>query len=106
MERFQQGVHVGASGCQRIVDGFAQALGQIPEGYSQGIYQGQRWRMEKTTYTHGRSVKFYARPLSGTEFVSLNLYHLASGDLLKPCEMAEAKVRDFVLGVRVLGAAP
>lgn len=78
---------------------FAQALTAIPEGYSEGIYQGQRWRMEKTTHAAGRSVKFYARALAGTDFISLNLYHLAAGDVLKPCEMAEAKVRDFVLGV-------
>ena len=78
---------------------FRRALALIPEGYSEGLYQGQRWRMEKTTYTAGRSVKFYAHALAGTDFVSLNLYHLASGDVLKPCEMAEVKVRDFVLGV-------
>lgn len=81
------------------MDGFTQALVRIPEGYSEGIFQGQRWRLEKITHTQGRSVKFYARALAGTDFVSLNLYHLAAGDVLKPCEMAEAKVRDFVLGV-------
>ncbi|MDB5666690.1 hypothetical protein [Cypionkella sp.] len=82
-------------------DAFRTALSLIPEGYSEGLYLGQRWRLEKTTYTHGRSVKFYARSLGGTDFVSLNLYHLAAGDVLKPCEMAEDKVRDFVLGVVV-----
>ena len=54
--------------------------------------------MEKTTYTGGRSVKLYAHDLAGPDFVSLNLYHLAAGDVLKPCEMAEAKVRAFVVG--------
>ncbi len=82
-----------------MADAFHLALSQIPEGYSEGMFQGQRWRMEKTTFALGRSVKFYAHSLGGTDFVSLNLYHLASGDVLKPCEMAEAKVRAFVLGV-------
>ena len=54
--------------------------------------------MEKTTYTGGRIVKLYAHDLAGPDFVSLNLYQLASGDVLKPCEMAEAKVRAFVVG--------
>lgn len=102
MERFQQSLHVGASQGQRLggmQEAFQKALSLIPEGYSEGMFQGQRWRMEKTTFAQGRSVKFYARDLGATNFVSLNLYHLASGDVLKPCEMAEAKVREFVLGV-------
>jgi hypothetical protein len=43
-------------------------------------------------------VKLYARALAGTDVVSLNLYHLSTGDLLRPCEMAEDKVRAFVSG--------
>ena len=79
-------------------DPFRKALEAIPEGHSRGIFQGLRYRVEKTVHTGGRSVKLYARDLAGTDFVSLNLYHLSSGDVLKPCEMAEAKVRAFVLG--------
>ncbi|GLS88762.1 hypothetical protein GCM10010873_37360 [Cypionkella aquatica] len=88
------------------MDRFRAALDLIPEGYSEGLYHGRRWRMEKTTHAAGRSVKFYARDLGGTDFVSLNLYHLASGDVLKPCEMAEAKVRDFILGVGLPSEMP
>jgi hypothetical protein len=83
------------------VSAFATAIAAIPEGYSEGTYQGRRYRIEKTTLTQGRSLKLYARDLGGTDFISLNLYHLASGDVLKPCEMAEAKVRDFVLAVKI-----
>jgi hypothetical protein len=79
-------------------DPFRTALNAIPEGHSLGLYLGRRWRVEKTTYTRGRSVKLYAHDLAGPDFVSLNLYHLAAGDVLKPCEMAEAKVRAFVVG--------
>jgi hypothetical protein len=79
-------------------DPFRTALNAIPEGHSLGLYQGRRWRVEKTTYTGGRSVKLYAHDLAGPDFVSLNLYHLAAGDVLKLCEMAEAKVRAFVIG--------
>ncbi|OYU38326.1 MAG: hypothetical protein CFE33_15745 [Pseudorhodobacter sp. PARRP1] len=85
------------------MDRFRAALDLIPEGYSEGLYQGQRWRIEKTTYSQGRSVKLYADCLAGSDFVSLNLYHLASGDVLKPCEMAEDKVRAFVLDVVLAG---
>ena len=37
-----------------------------------------------------------AEALDGSDYISLNFYHLASGDLLKPCEMPEEKVRAFV----------
>ncbi len=80
---------------------FRTALDLIPEGYCEGLYQGRRYGLQKTSHAGGRSLKLFARDLGGTDFISLNLYHLASGDLLKPCEMPEAKVRDFVLGVRI-----
>lgn len=79
-------------------DPFRTALNAIPEGHSLGLYQGRRWRVEKTSHAEGRSLKLYGHDLSGPDFVSLNLYHLAAGDVLKPCEMPEAKVRAFVLG--------
>ena len=79
-------------------DPFRTALDTIPEGHSMGVCAGRRYRVEKTSHAAGRSVKLYARGLAGSDFVSLNLYHLTSGDVLKPCEMPEAKVRAFVLG--------
>lgn len=79
-------------------DAFRTALDLIPEGHSTGHFNGTRYRIEKTSHAGGRSVKLYARDLGGTDVISLNLYHLAAGDLLKPCEMPEAKVRAFVLG--------
>jgi hypothetical protein len=86
-----------------MTDPFRTALDAIPQGHSTGNFNGQRWRVDKTVHTGGRSVKLFGKALAGTDFVSLNLYHLASGDVLKPCEMAEAKVRAFVLGYVVEG---
>jgi len=81
----------------------APDLAKIPEGYSEGMFLGHRYRLEKTTFNSGRSVKFYARALDGTDFVSLNLYHLAAGEVVKPCEMPEAKVREFLGNVVLAG---
>lgn len=78
-------------------------LERIPEGYSEGHYLGRRYRLEKTLYAGGKGLKFFARELGGTDFVSLNLYQLASGDVLKPCEMPEAKVREFLMKVVLPG---
>lgn len=80
---------------------FAAAFDLIPEGYSTGLYQGRSYGLQKSSHAGGKGQKLYARELAGTDFISLNLYHLASGDLLKPCEMPEAKVRDFILGVQI-----
>ena len=79
-------------------DPFQTALDLIPAGHSTGHFNARRYRVDKTSHAGGRSLKLFGRELGGTDFVSLNLYHLASGDVLKPCEMPEAKVRAFVLG--------
>jgi hypothetical protein len=79
-----------------VSDPFRRALDRIPEGYSEGVYRDKRYRIEKTVLAEGRSVKLVAWELGGPDYISLNLYTLASGDRLKPCEMAEAKVRAFV----------
>lgn len=52
--------------------------------------------------SNGRSQKLEAEELGGPDYISFNLFRLASGQaLLKPCEMAEDKVIEFVLGVVV-----
>lgn len=91
---------MGADVAAAPVHPLAPALACLPEGYSEGMFDGHRYRLEKTTFNAGRSVKFYARSLNGTDFVSLNLYHLAAGEVVKPCEMPEAKVRDFLTRMR------
>jgi peptide-methionine (S)-S-oxide reductase len=85
-----------------VTSPFRDALDRIPEGYSEGLFHGRRYGLQKTLHAKGKGLKLFARDLGGTDFVSLNLYRLASGDLLKPCEMPEAKVRDFVLTVRLI----
>jgi hypothetical protein len=85
-----------------VTSPFRAALDLIPLGYSEGLYRGRRYGMQKTLHAGGKGLKFFARELGGTDFVSLNLYQLALGDLLKPCEMPEAKVRDFILSVTIL----
>jgi len=41
-----------------------------------------------------------AEERGGGDYISLNLYRTASGALLRPCEMPEAKVVAFVLALR------
>ncbi len=79
---------------------FLAAFDALPMGSYGGSAHGRRYRITKSQYADARSQKLEAEELGGNDYISLNLYRLATGDaLLKPCEMSETKVRDFVLGV-------
>ena len=79
---------------------FIAAFDRLPEGGYGGTYGGKRYRITKTVMATGRSQKLEAEELGGNDYISFNLYRLASGEcLLKPCEMPEEKVVDFVLNV-------
>ncbi|MFQ6546655.1 hypothetical protein AADZ90_001760 [Aestuariibius sp. 2305UL40-4] len=75
------------------------AFDALPEGSFEGMYKGRRWIIRETRFANGRSQKIVAHELGGAGYISANLYRLASGPVLKPCEMPEAKVRAFVLGL-------
>ncbi len=77
---------------------FLVAFDALPfGGYGVTAY-GRRYRVTKSQFACARSQKLVAEELGGADYISFNLYRLASGDaLLKPCEMPEQKVRDFVL---------
>ncbi|WP_232285927.1 peptide methionine sulfoxide reductase [Aquimarina agarilytica] len=72
------------------------------EGYSEGIYNAKRYGLTKTTFNKGKSIKFYAEELGGTDFVSLNYYVTKTKELLKPCEMPEKKVIHFLNNVKLI----
>ena len=77
---------------------FLAAFDALPFGSYGASAFGRRYRVTKSQFASARSQKLEAEELGGSDYVSLNVYRLASGDaLLKPCEMPESKVRDFVL---------
>lgn len=75
---------------------FAQKLAQLPLGTFRGQAHGKDWIVTHAHVSGGKGEKLVAEALDGSDYISLNLYHLAAGDLLKPCEMPQAKVRAFV----------
>lgn len=83
-----------------------ELINGLPEGYSEGIYQGRRYGISKTTFNQGKSSKVFAEELGGTDFISLNFYQTSKKDLLKPCEMPVAKVVDFLTGVVLQSSDP
>ena len=78
-------------------DNLTTLLEGVPEGYSEVRYRERRYAMTRRTFNQGRSLKVFARELGGTDVVSLNGYLTASGWQLKPCEMSEHKVLDFLV---------
>ena len=80
---------------------FDAAFEKLPEGYSEGAYDGRRFGVTVRRSEDGRRNSLFARELGGTDIVSFNLYRLSSGKIsLKPCEMSTEKVVAFVLGFR------
>ena len=81
---------------------FVVAFDALPIGGYGGTFQGSRYRITKRQMANGRSQNLEAEELGGPDYISFNLYRLASGQmLLRPCEMPEEKVVRFVLGVAV-----
>lgn len=80
--------------------GFVAAFDALPLGGYGGTYLNKRYRITKSVMANGRSQKLEAEELGGEDYISFNLYRLEGGAaLLKPCEMPESKVVEFVLGV-------
>jgi hypothetical protein len=51
------------------------------------------------TLLDGRLIKIYAEELGGNDIVSGNYYPTLKDGMLKPCEMSDEKVIDFVISV-------
>ncbi len=73
-----------------------KVIKDLPEGYSEGWYLGEKYGITKTVYNAGKSFKIFAQALNGTNFISLNYYITSKNNLLKPCEMPEQKVVHFL----------
>ncbi len=71
-------------------------LVQLPIGTFRATAHGKNWVVTRSLVSAGKGEKLVAEALDGSDYISLNLYHLGSGDVLKPCEMPESKVRNFV----------
>ena len=84
---------------------FLAAFDALPFGRFTGAAHGRRYVAVKSGFAGGASQKLVAEELGGPDYISLNLYRTASGALLRPCEMPEAKVIAFVLALRPGDAA-
>jgi len=74
-----------------------ERLHNLPIGYSEVEYKNRRYGVTRTDYNQGKSIKLYAEELGGNDFISLNYYSTAKAETLKPCEMPQQKVIDFLM---------
>lgn len=77
---------------------FKTKILSLPDGAYDVFYHDRRYGLTKSTHLKGKLIKLYAKELGGNDFISLN-YYLDLKEGLKPCEMPEKKVIDFVLGL-------
>ena len=82
------------------MDQFLAALDRLPIGYSEGRYEGHRWGVTLDMAADRRRCWLWGEQLGGAERVSFNLYRLADGPVLRPCEMPAETVIAFVLAYR------
>jgi hypothetical protein len=82
---------------------FLAAFDALPRGTFAVRYGGRRWIATRQALAGGRAEKLVAEAPGGAGHVSVNLYRLASGARMAPCEMPLADVRAFVLGAVVEG---
>ena len=73
----------------------------LPNGANDVHYLEKRYLLRKETLLSGKLLKVYAKELGGNNIVSGNYYPTMKGGMLKPCEMSDAKVIDFVLHATV-----
>lgn len=79
-----------------------QKIRQLPVGYSEVVYDNKKYGVTRTDFNIGKSIKIYAEELGGNNFISLNYYITNTGETLKPCEMPEIKVIDFLNNYKLI----
>jgi hypothetical protein len=81
---------------------FYTSLLALPNGASYIRYLEKRYLLRKETLLEGKLLKIYAEGLGNTDIVSGNYYPTMKGGMLKPCEMSDHKVIDFVLHAKAI----
>ncbi|CUH98950.1 hypothetical protein [Leisingera aquaemixtae] len=81
---------------------FLAAFDALPLGAFTSLADGRKYAVIRQNLAAGKAQKLVARELGGGDYISLNLYRLASGARLKPCEMPAEKVVRFVLDLNVM----
>ncbi len=79
---------------------FRTRLLSLPTGAFDVTFQGRPYLLTIERVSGGKVTKLFARELGGNDIVSGNYFATLKEGLLKPCEMSEEKVVDFILGMQ------
>jgi len=79
---------------------FHARLLALEDGAYDTSYKDRRYLLRKQTLLKEKLIKLYAEELGGSDFISLNYYPQVKDGLLKPCEMPQEKVIDFILELK------
>ena len=74
----------------------------LPNGANNVMYLNKRYLIIKETLLEGKLLKVYAERLDEIDVVSGNYYPTLKNGMLKPCEMSDAKVIDFILNATLI----
>jgi len=74
----------------------------LPDGANDVYYLGKRYLLRKETLLKGKLLKVYAEELGANDIVSGNYQPTMKNGMLKPCEMSDKKVIDFVLHAKII----
>jgi hypothetical protein len=84
-------------GADRTPDHELDALiGAIPEGWSRVQIAGQSWAITRTTRAQGQVISVDAERLGDSEHLGANVWITSGGSVLKPCEVPEERVMQFL----------
>jgi len=84
---------------------FSKKLLNLKNGTYDVMYKSRRYLLRKETHLDNRLIKLYAEELGGNDFISLNYYPKIKNGLLKPCEMPQEKVVDFIINLEQTDAS-
>ena len=80
---------------------FDKRLKELPLGSFYVYYNSKKYLVTKELYSNGKIIKIFARELAGNDIVSGNYFTTIKNGLLKPCEMSDQKVIDFVINLEI-----
>ena len=81
---------------------FHERLLSFEDGAYDVIFDDKRYLFRKESHLDDKLIKVYAEELGDTNFISLNYYPQTANGLLKPCEMPDEKVIDFIVRCRLV----
>lgn len=68
----------------------------IPEGWSRAQIAGQAWGVTRVTRAGGKVISIDAERLADAESVGANVWFTGEDVVLRPCEVPEEKVMQFL----------